>query len=129
MYYKLFSQKYMQSIVSQKSLHRFIYVFITGMVENESKKLKINILKVLKDIMPHLLKFHLLYAHPEAVKKADLVPKAAPANDFRDCFDFQDNFPDGRIGSDSSLASIDIGKELLKGPVQDVLEVYQSFYK
>jgi len=52
----------------------------------------------------------------------------APVNDFRDCFDFKNNFPDGRIGSDSSLASIDIGKELFEGAIQDILEVYQSFY-
>ncbi|MCD4677631.1 MAG: creatininase family protein [Desulfobacula sp.] len=69
------------------------------------------------------------YAYPNAVKKADLTPKVAPVNDFRDCFDFQNNFPDGRIGSDSSLASIDIGKELFEGAVQDVLEIYQSFYQ
>jgi creatinine amidohydrolase len=64
-----------------------------------------------------------------AVKKANLVPNVAPVKDFRDCFDFQNNFPDGRMGSDSSLASIDIGKELFEGAVQDVLEVYQSFYQ
>ncbi len=71
------------------------------------------------------LSFH---AHPNAVKTANLSPKVAPVNDFRDCFDFKNNFPDGRIGSDSSLASIDIGKELFEGAVQDILEVYQSFY-
>lgn len=69
------------------------------------------------------------YAHPSFVKKADLFPKVAPINNFRDSFDFQNKFPDGRIGSDSSLASIEIGKKLFEGAVQDVLEAYQSFYQ
>ncbi len=67
------------------------------------------------------------FAHPNDVKRADMAPKIAPDNSFRDCFDFQKNFPDGRIGSDSSLASIEIGKELYDCAIQDVLEVYQAF--
>ena len=69
------------------------------------------------------------FAHPGAVKKAVMTPTVAPNNQFRDSFDFRHNFPDGRMGSDSSLASIDIGKELFEGAVQDVLEAYQSFYR
>ncbi len=67
------------------------------------------------------------YAHPDAVKKAELSPRVAPTNQFRDCFDFQNNFPDGRIGSDSSLASIAVGKELFEAAVQDALEIYKQF--
>ncbi|WDP89911.1 MAG: creatininase family protein [Desulfobacter sp.] len=67
------------------------------------------------------------YAHPEAVKTADLDPKIAPDNTFRDCFDFETNFPDGRIASDSSLASAEIGRELLDAAVRDVLETCTSF--
>ncbi len=69
------------------------------------------------------------YARPEAVKTAELSPKVAPDNEFRDSFDFRDHFPDGRIGSDSSLASIDIGEQLFGAAVEDVLEMYQSFYR
>lgn len=68
-----------------------------------------------------------LYAHPDVVKKVDLFPKVAPENNFRDCFDYRNNFPDGRIGSDSSLASAEIGKKLYDASIQDVLDTYQSF--
>jgi len=69
------------------------------------------------------------YAHPDAVKTADLIPKIAPNNTFRDCFDYENKFPDGRIGSDSSLATVEIGKEILEGAVQDVLKTYSEFIK
>lgn len=67
------------------------------------------------------------FAHPHAVKTADLEPKIAPDNTFRDCFDYAENFPDGRIGSDSSLASADLGREILEAAVQDVLETHLAF--
>lgn len=67
------------------------------------------------------------YAHPDAVKTADLVPKIAPDDTFRDCFDYKNKFPDGRIASDSSLATVEIGKEILEGAVQDVLKIYSEF--
>ena len=69
------------------------------------------------------------YAHPDAVKTADLIPKIAPNNTFRDCFDYENKFPDGRIASDSSLATVEIGKEILEGAVQDVLKTYSEFIK
>ncbi len=68
------------------------------------------------------------FAFPEAVKKADLVPRIAPMGGFRDCFDYKDKFPDGRIGSDSSLATPEIGEELYKGAVKDAIAAYDSFY-
>lgn len=69
------------------------------------------------------------YAYPDDIKTADLVPKIAPNNTFRDCFDYEKKFPDGRIASDSSLATIKIGKKILKGAVQDVQEIYSAFIK
>ena len=61
------------------------------------------------------------------VKTADLVPKIAPDDTFRDCFDYKHKFSDGRIASDSSLATVEIGKEILEGAVQDVLKTYSEF--
>lgn len=69
------------------------------------------------------------YAYPNAVKTAELMPKIAPSNTFRDSFDYENKFPDGRIASDSSLATTEIGKEILEGAVQDVLEIYSAFIK
>lgn len=67
------------------------------------------------------------YAWPNDMKKAEMVPRIAPENNFRDAFDFKQKFPDGRIGSDSSLASVEIGEKLFEGAVLDTLEAYRSF--
>lgn len=69
------------------------------------------------------------YAHPNAVKNVELSHELSSNEDFRDCFDFKNKFPDGRMGADSSLASIDIGKELFKRAIEDILEIYESFYR
>ncbi len=67
------------------------------------------------------------FAYPKAVKTAELNPAVAPDGEFTDSFSFAKNFPDGRIGSNSSLASVDIGKELFDAAVEDALEVYEQF--
>jgi creatinine amidohydrolase len=66
------------------------------------------------------------YAHPKAVKKANLSYEVSQKEYFRDCFDFKNSFPDGRMGADSSLASIDIGKELFERAIKDILEFYEK---
>jgi creatinine amidohydrolase len=70
------------------------------------------------------LSFH---AHPEAVKSAEMTPKVAPAGGFRDAHDFRNSFPDGRIGSNSSLATKEIGAELCEAAVKDIIKSYNSF--
>lgn len=67
------------------------------------------------------------FAYPEEVRHAELVPKIAPDHSFTDRFDYADNFPDGRIGSDSSLATVEIGKQIYDGAVKDAIEAYRSF--
>jgi creatinine amidohydrolase len=67
------------------------------------------------------------FAHPNAVKNVDLSHSVSTKDDFRDCFDFKNSFPDGRMGADSSLASIDIGKELFEGAIEDILDIYEKF--
>ena len=67
------------------------------------------------------------YAHPEAVKSAELSPRIAPDGDFRDAADFRSRFPDGRIGSDSGLATVEIGKELCRAAVADLRDAYHHF--
>jgi creatinine amidohydrolase len=69
------------------------------------------------------------YAHPNAVKSVELSKEPSSTDHFRDCFDFRGKFPDGRMGADSSLASIDIGKELFEMAIEDILEVYEGFYR
>ncbi len=67
------------------------------------------------------------YAHPEFVKRAEMSPKIAPLGEFSDAADYRRRFPDGRIGSDPSLASIEHGERLFRAAVADVLEDYRAF--
>jgi creatinine amidohydrolase len=68
------------------------------------------------------------FAYPDLIRQQDLVPKVAPDSSFTDKFDFAHNFPDGRMGSDSSLASTEIGKQIYEEAVKDTIEEYQKFY-
>ncbi|HEV7998071.1 MAG TPA: creatininase family protein [Stellaceae bacterium] len=52
------------------------------------------------------------FAYPEAIKTAPLDPEIAPRGDFSDAAEYRRNFPDGRIGSNSALATPQAGKRL-----------------
>ncbi len=67
------------------------------------------------------------FAHPEAVKTAELSPKVAPKGEILDAADYRRRFPDGRIGSDPSLASIEAGEKLYEAATRDALADYQEF--
>ncbi|MBT4290366.1 MAG: creatininase family protein [Deltaproteobacteria bacterium] len=67
------------------------------------------------------------FAHPEAAKKTDLSPKIAPSGELHDAINYQKQFPDGRIGSDSSLATIEIGKKIFLAAVSDITEDFLKF--
>jgi creatinine amidohydrolase len=67
------------------------------------------------------------FAYPHAVKKAEMSPKIAPKGEILDAADYRRRFPDGRIGSDPSLASIDAGAKLYKASIADVVEDYRRF--
>lgn len=69
------------------------------------------------------------FAYPNAVKTAEMSPKIAPKGEIFDAADYRRRFPDGRIGSDPSLASIEAGEKLYKAAVSDTLESYRSFLK
>nr|NIO43330.1 creatininase family protein [Burkholderiales bacterium] len=57
----------------------------------------------------------------------EMNPKIAPKGEFLDAADYRRRFPDGRIGSDPSLASIGAGEKLYKAAVADCVEDYQRF--
>jgi creatinine amidohydrolase len=67
------------------------------------------------------------FAYPDAVKSVTMAPKLAPTGPIYDAEDYRGRFPDGRIGSDPSLASIEAGKRLYEAAVDDVVGDYQSF--
>ena len=67
------------------------------------------------------------FAYPEAVKSVRLSPKRAPNGDIRDAEDYRRQFPDGRIGSDPSLATIEHGERLYRAAVSDLASDYQAF--
>lgn len=67
------------------------------------------------------------YAHPEAIKSATMQPVGAKARDFADAEDYRRLFPDGRIGSDPSLARPEHGKRFVEAAVKDIAADYATF--
>ncbi|MFZ6655788.1 creatininase family protein [Undibacterium sp. TJN19] len=66
-------------------------------------------------------------AYPEQVRHVDLIPKIAPSGPILDALDYRARFPDGRIGADSSLATIELGQEIIAMSVQGLLADVQEF--
>ena len=69
------------------------------------------------------------FAYPGSVKQAQMSPKVAPKGQFSDAADYRRRFPDGRIGSDPSLATVEHGERLFRASVQDVIEDYGKFLR
>ena len=61
------------------------------------------------------------------MKKNKLIPKRAPQGPIYDAEDYRRRFPDGRIGSDPSLASAEMGKIVLEAAIEDLVGEYQKF--
>ena len=73
------------------------------------------------------LTFH---AYPEHTKPAvPMEPRVARGGSFGSAVDYRRKFPDGRIGSDPSGATVKIGAELCQAAVTDALDAlrYQGF--
>ncbi|NZA27093.1 creatininase family protein [Luteimonas sp. SJ-92] len=67
------------------------------------------------------------HAHPDRARPMTMTPRLAPQAEFGDARDYRQKFPDGRIGSDPSLASIEAGTRLFEASVVDTIEDYQAF--
>lgn len=67
------------------------------------------------------------FAFPEAIKNAEMQPRIAPKGGFHDAEDYRRRFPDGRIGSDPSLATPEAGKRLYEAAVEDLTKDYREF--
>ena len=67
------------------------------------------------------------FAHPEAIKHVEMAPKIAPLGPIFDAGDYRRRFPDGRIGSDPSQASIEAGEKIVRAAVQAVIAEFTRF--
>jgi creatinine amidohydrolase len=72
------------------------------------------------------------YGYPEAGARAaraaaDLSPKVAPTSGFTDAADYRRRFPDGRMGSDPSLASAEKGKRIYDTAVKVLSADWRGF--
>ncbi len=68
------------------------------------------------------------YALPASIKRAPLDPPQAPTGaGFTDAADFRRRYPDGRIGSDPSLATPAHGERLYRAAVEGLALDYRTF--
>ena len=67
------------------------------------------------------------YTHPHSIKTAVMDPPIAPTGAFFDAADYRRRFPDGRIGSNPSLASPEAGEKLFKQALTGLEEDYLAF--
>ncbi len=67
------------------------------------------------------------YAYPEAVKDVTMTPKIAPNGPIKDAEDYKRRFPDGRIGSDPSLATVELGEKIMDASVKSLSKSYKAF--
>ena len=73
------------------------------------------------------LTYHGYPEDAERVRRETLEPKLAPVGPIFDAEDYRRRFPDGRIGSDPTLATPDIGNRLLKAAVAQLTADYEAF--
>lgn len=70
------------------------------------------------------------YGYPddgERVRYAEMSPRIAPCGPIYDADDYRRRFPDGRIGSDPTLATIEIGQALYDAAVGEISDKYRAF--
>ncbi len=67
------------------------------------------------------------FAYPHSIKSAEMDPPIAPTGAFYDAADFRQKFPDGRIGSNPSLASPEAGEKLFKKALAGLEKSYLDF--
>ena len=67
------------------------------------------------------------FGYPEAVNHTAMSPKIAPHGPILDAEDYRRRFPDGRIGSDPSQASIAAGEKLVALSVKGVITEFRQF--
>jgi creatinine amidohydrolase/Fe(II)-dependent formamide hydrolase-like protein len=67
------------------------------------------------------------FGYPEAQKKVEMSPRIAPVGPIFDAEDYRRRFPDGRIGSDPSQASVEAGEKIVAAAVKAVIAEFRRF--
>lgn len=67
------------------------------------------------------------FAWPESIKSVPMDPPVAPTGPIRDARDYRRRFPDGRIGSNPSLASPEAGEKLFARALAGLAKDYLDF--
>lgn len=66
--------------------------------------------------------------HPELADHRKLSPRVAPRGTFHGAADYRSRYPDGRIGSDPSLATAGHGEKLLALAVEEIAGMAKTFF-
>ncbi|HEX7968114.1 MAG TPA: creatininase family protein [Stellaceae bacterium] len=67
------------------------------------------------------------HVYPEAIKRRQVGPPGPRVRGFTDAEDYRRLFPDGRIGSDPTLATPEHGAKFIETAVRDIAEEYRKF--
>jgi creatinine amidohydrolase len=67
------------------------------------------------------------FAYPDSIKTARMEPVVAPSGSFTDAADYRLRFPDGRIGSNPSLATPAAGKRIYEAVLPEMVSDYRKF--
>jgi len=67
------------------------------------------------------------HVYPKSIKIVPLDPHPGQADSFHDCRDYRRQFPDGRMGSDPSLATPKDGERFLQTAAADIVALYGDF--
>jgi len=67
------------------------------------------------------------YVYPEAIKQAPLSSEVSSQHKIYGAADFRRRYPDGRMGSDPSLATPEHGKQLYERAVRSLSQAYIDF--
>jgi creatinine amidohydrolase/Fe(II)-dependent formamide hydrolase-like protein len=67
------------------------------------------------------------FGYPEAQKRVAMSPKIAPTGPIFDAEDYRRRFPDGRIGSDPSQATVEAGEKIVTAAVRGVINEFRQF--
>ncbi len=67
------------------------------------------------------------YLYPQSIKQAELVPLTGAGHRIYGAADFRRSYPDGRMGSNPSLATPEHGRQFYDVAVTELITSYQQF--